>query len=89
MMQMPDKRIQIRNNTFLFFIMIMGFLAACNPYSATPIPNPEPAAEFALKPVSDKLELINPVVVSKVTDIKLDANGKIILLGTRPERYFP
>jgi 2-polyprenyl-6-methoxyphenol hydroxylase-like FAD-dependent oxidoreductase len=24
-----------------------------------------------------------------VTDIKLDANGKIILLGTRPERYFP
>jgi uncharacterized delta-60 repeat protein len=59
MMQMPDKRSQIRNNTFLFFIMVMlvGLLAACNPYSATPVPNPEAATAFALKPISEKLEL--------------------------------
>jgi uncharacterized delta-60 repeat protein len=48
-----------------------------------------PAVLRRLKADGSTLVLINPSVVSKVTDIKLDANGKIILLGTRPERYFP
>jgi uncharacterized delta-60 repeat protein len=48
-----------------------------------------PAVLRRLTADGSTLELINPVVVSKVTDIKLDFNGRITLLGIRPERYFP
>ncbi len=69
-MQIQNKRIQFRNNTFLFFIMVLGLLAACNPYGATPVPNPEPVTEFVLKPISDKLELATSGETSTIINLE-------------------